>query len=58
MNMTETKTVNDLFPRLWLKPEDLQGQGDRQQPTWANTGGDTVRGWSDGQPDGGVARTS
>ena len=29
MNTTEMKTVNDLFPRLWLKPEDLQGQGDR-----------------------------
>ena len=29
MNMTETRTVNDLFPRLWLKPENRQGQGDR-----------------------------
>ena len=26
MNMTETKTVNDLLPRLWLKPEDLGGR--------------------------------
>ena len=26
MNATGIKTVNDLFPRLWLKPEDLQGR--------------------------------
>jgi len=58
MNMTETKTVNDLFPRLWLKPEDLQGQGDRQQPTWAGVGRGALRGWSDGSAYGRVVRTT